>query len=160
MKYSDRFAGHLDHLDPRTPVHGAAGCVWPTVPAMRYYLTSDDATGIFLPLNVSGILVMRMVTSVDHDDYRYVQFGPFPVISCPWFRKRKDPESTGYIWDIIINGSSGCGPDLVWEIHRPMETCNRTIEIGNKCCPLLPGSCTGSTFRAEQVEHDAFQPPA
>lgn len=159
MLYADRFSGHMDPADHRTPLHGAAGCVWPTVPPQRYYLTSGNATGVFVPFNLSGMLVARMVGSVDHNLYNYAQLGPFPGISLVRCEKHAQPDGIGYRWLVEIDAGSGCGI-VSWDLDFPEQTCNRDVPLGNRSCPILPVGSTGSQMRMIQVEFDKSSPPS
>lgn len=159
MKYADRFSGHLDNGDTRTPCTAAGGCVWPTMPALRYRIVSDDATGVFLPLNVVGVLISKVTLGTAHDLCNYasdqVEPSPINVIGV----KRYTKETEGYQWEIDFLIGSGCG--LVETVtKRPLEKCNQDFVIGDYPCPLNPAvGRTGSTCRALQVEWDQTQPP-
>ena len=157
--YANHFAGHLPEGDPRTPVHGAAGCVWPTVPAMRYYFTSDNATGIFLPFQVLGALVIRPTIAVDHNLFAYqavVWPPPWALVYC---RKVADPDSTGYRWQVQFHAGSGLCLVTI-DIPFPNQGCNVTVPLGNQVCPIMgPAGQSGDTFRMEQVEFDDVLPP-
>lgn len=156
--YYDRFSGHFESADPRTPLHGAAGCIWPTVPAFRYCLKSDNATGVFWLLNFTGILVIRTTAAVDHDDYRYVPIAPPPPYNITRCRKVWNPLTTGYRWEVDMDLGSGLCP-VSWRIERPNEKCNVNVILGARSCPSPPplGS-TGSTFRMLQVVYDEACP--
>lgn len=159
MKYANRFAGHLDKDDPRTPVHGAAGCIWPTIPAQRYIVVSSDATGIFAPFILTPALVIRLRTQPDHDDYEY-----FPTsVPPPWTITRCvkvwNPTTRGYRWELDMNAGSGIC-DVSWRVEFPEQKCNVTVPLGNKICPGgIPPGQAGSTFRLEQVEWNKTSPP-
>lgn len=158
MLYDDRFSGHLSHEDFRTPVTGAGGCTWPTIPAARYYLSSEDATGILSVLNVTGILVLP-TTEVDpaHDVRNWFSVGH--IYAATVFRKTWVPGRPGFDWDVELTISSPCGSTLQWHIEEPIRKCNYDILLGSRCCPMLPGSCTGDTFTAYQVEDNEITPP-
>lgn len=157
--YADRFAGHMPDGDPRTPLHGAAGCVWPTVPATRYLFTSDDATGIFLPFKLLGALVIRSVATVDHDLYSYISMAWAPPWELVYCRKVKDPSTSGYRWQIQMHAGSGLCLVTI-DAPFPNQKCNVTVPLGAYECPFsVPPGTTGSTFRMEQVEFDETSPP-
>lgn len=156
--YADRFSGHLEAADFRTPLFGAAGCTWPTIPAQRYYLSSTNATGLLTVLNFTGILVIQNVPVVNHDDIQWVQFGPHPFTVIK-FRKLWVKERPGYNWELVLDIGSACGPALTWTLERPIESCNRDVIFGNKACQNAPSWTTGSTFSAKQVEFDQGRPP-
>lgn len=157
MLYDDHFSGHLDHRDPRTPVHGAAGCTWPTIPAMRYLLKSENATGAWAVWNTSGTLLLRVALTPDHDQYDYVPAGTPPGWSITRARKSWNPSTEGYTWELFLNfGGSLCVVEIV--IERPEEKCNVDVAIGDRSCPALPGS-SGSSFSMRQVEWNDAVPP-
>lgn len=157
--YDNHFAGHMESGDPRTPLHGAAGCVWPTVPAMRYLLISDDATGVFLPFKTTGALVARTIVTLDHDLYGYVPLAWPPLWNCTKCQKVSDPSTGGYRWQIEFNAGSGvCSVSI--DKAFPEQKCNVTVPLGNYTCPgQVPAGQTGTTFRMEQVEWDEATPP-
>lgn len=157
--YDDRFAGHMETDDPRTPLHGAAGCIWPTVPAWHLQVKSDDATGIFAVWNVTPALLVRLRTQPDHDFYEY-----FPTsVPPPWAITRAvkvwNPSTGGYRWELDMNAGSGiCAVEF--RVEFPEQKCNVTHVLGNKECPgSVPAGASGETFRLIQVEWDETNPP-
>lgn len=129
------------------------------MPAMRYQLLSDNATGIFAIWNLTPALLIRNTDAVDHDVFWYI------AMSVPWpfgvylAQKVYTPETWGYQWQVnMIMG--GCPSVIKWRIDRPLENCNRDVVLGDKGCPEHPewGS-TGSTFRMLQVVYNETTPP-
>lgn len=159
MLYDDRFSGHLSELDYRGPLHAAGGCIWPTIPAMRYYLWSNNATGIFLPLRTTGILVQQTTQDPNHDRMNWAPVYSPPLINCDLFRKTIWENRLGYTWDIEINAGSPCGGVLVWKIEIAEQKCNVSVPIGNQPCVSQPTWTTGDDFHADQVEFDEIEPP-
>lgn len=155
-RYTDYFTSHMFPGDPRTPLTAADACTWPTVPAHRYWLTSDNATGILESLNADGVLFTKATPGVAHDDCQWNMIaGPFPFITgIMWKRPRID--APGYRW-IVTFTTVFCGM-MQKEILRPVETCNRSFTIGEMECQFSSDH-TGSTFRAEQVVFDKTRPP-
>lgn len=157
--FDDRFSGHFNNGDPRTPLTAAGGCRWPTVPAARYRIVSDNATGFLTPLNTEGILISKVTLGLGHDlcNYASDQIEPSPIGVTGV--KRFLPETGGYRWEFDFLVGSSCGI-IETSTERPRETCNRAIVIGDYPCPLNPDlGRTGSTCRMLQVEFDATQPP-
>ena len=157
--YNDHFAGHMETQDPRTPVHGAAGCVWPTIPAQRYQVGSSNAWGVFAPFILTPALVIRLRTQPDHD-----AFGYFPTsVPPPWAitlcRKVWNPETGGYRWELDMNAGSGiCAVEF--RVEFPEQKCNVNVILGNQSCPGgTPAGSSGDTFGMKQVEWDAIAPP-
>ncbi|MCK5292957.1 MAG: hypothetical protein KAR39_13185 [Thermoplasmata archaeon] len=156
--YDNHFAGHFESADPRTPLHGAGGCVFPTVPAMRYCLRSNNATGLMAILNYTGILVIRPVVTLDMDFYQYQPVAPPPPFGVTRCVKVYNPVTEGYRWEVNINMGSGVCP-MEWRIEKPFSACNVDVLLGARSCPggIPPGS-TGSTFTMYQVEYDGTCP--
>jgi hypothetical protein len=154
--YNDHFSGHMEGGDPRTPLTVAGGCVWPTVPAFRYKLSSDNATGILQILNWDSIIVEKNTPGIAHDHCNYAMIrGPVGIFYAA-MDKLARPDRQGYTWHVTIIASI-CGM-LLKEIPFPRRKCNHNFVIGNIWCPGYQGS-TGDTFRAEQVEFDHLEPP-
>lgn len=154
MLYFDRFAGHLDPEDPRTVVTGAAGCVWPTIPAHRYVLGGPNATGVLTVLRTQGVLFEKNSPGDAHDDCQYLMIsGPIPIVfGIAW--KRWVPATAGYKWEIGLSVSSPCGI-IEWEIFRDPETCNRDLTLPSGVCPGVPSAgATGDGTVWLQVEWD------
>lgn len=158
-KYADRFSGHLANGDPRTPLHGAGGCVWPTFPAQRYSILSSDASGVFQVFNFTPGLVIRLRTQPDHDIYEYVPFAVPPPWQITLCRKVYNPTTEGYRWELDMNAGSGiCS--VQWRVEFPFQKCNVDVTLGNKeCAGGVPPGASGATFRMEQVEWDEVTPP-
>lgn len=157
--YANRFAGHLTDGDPRTPLHGAAGCTFPTVPAFRYFFYSSNATGVWFPFRIFGALVIRPTDTVDHDFYAYAAVAWPPPWALEYCRKIKEPNGRGYRWQIAINAGSGACR-TVWDIPYFEQKCNHTILLGDRECPEIPlAGSSGSNFRMYQVEYDEALPP-
>lgn len=156
--YDDHFSGHMESGDWRTPVTGAGGCIWPTVPPARWYLASTNATGLLFFLNITGLLCLPSTEiAPNHDQFDWFGVGgPIAVTLC---RKTYKPERPGYDFDVQLSVGSPCGGTLDFHVERGVEKCNRDILLGNQCCPSQPTWCTGSTFTAYQVEFDHTTPP-
>jgi hypothetical protein len=154
--YNDHFSGHMEGGDPRTPLTSAGGCVWPTVPAWRYKLSSDDATGVLQVLNWDSIIVQKDTPGIAHDYCNYTMIrGPFGIFYAA-LDKLTAPDGDGYSWNINIVAYF-CGT-LLKKINFKKRKCNHDFLIGNIWCPGYEGA-TGDTFRAEQVEFDHWEPP-
>lgn len=155
---ANRFAGHFPQGDPRTPVTVAGGCIWPTVPAMRYLLVSDDATGVWSFLNTDGILVEHQAFFPGHDKGQWN--GPLnfvPITRALGLKEYEWPASIyTWCWDIqhVL-----CSSPIRFCVTRPYETCNRPIPLIEAWCLGSPLETTGTTFRMLQVEFDETKPP-
>lgn len=151
-----RFNGHLDMADPRTPVHAAAGCTWPSIPAYRYLLVSANAYGVLAPLNTTGILVEQAGAGPSHDAMQYNMIAAPPPILFAILYKNWVEDPPGYEWDIGIVASM-CGI-LQTTLEFPIQKCNVDFTIGEMSCSGYYGG-TGSTFQAKQVEWNRTLPP-
>lgn len=154
--YDDHFSGHLEHGDPRTPLTAAGACVWPTMPAHRYLLSSTDAYGILSPINGQGILVEKDTVGIAHDSCTWNMIrGPAPILFV-FLTKSTAPDRQSYYWDIAMSATV-CGI-MTARVTRSLRKCNEDFPIGDLVCPGYYGG-TGSTFKAEQVEWDHLEPP-
>lgn len=156
--WRDRFAGHLRPGDYRGPLHGAGGCTWPTIPAARYLLWSDDAIGWFWPLRYTGILVQVVDQQINHDLIAYNHLTGPPGMTCTKFQKDIWEDQLGYTWTIHLDAGSPCGGTLVWELPFAEKKCNGFILLGDKGCVSQPGWRTGSAFIAAPVEYNKILP--
>lgn len=158
MLYADRFAGHLDPDDVRTPVYGAGGCTWPTIPAWKYYLASSNAYGIFAPLTSQGILLESSDLEA-HDDHEWHWVsGPTPPFYNATMRKIWYPASLQFQWRITLHVTT-CGAAMEWIIDEDIRKCNYNIPLTDRTCGTHAFSGTGSHFTAYQVEWDSSKPP-
>lgn len=155
--YANRFKGHMPEGDPRSPFFGCAGCTWPTVPPYRWFLGSQDATGVLTFLNTVGIL---LEVTTDLPNPRAAQWdkigGPIVVLDA-FILKNEQVSPYGYSLSGVITLPVGFAE---WSVTYQEKTCN--------CCHPLPnvdlGSApvlgtTGDTFAALQVEYDETLPP-
>lgn len=160
MKYDPyyRFVGHLGGDDPRTNLHGAGGCVWPTVPAYRYLLTSDNPTGPFQFLSTVGLLVQFASGDLGHDLALWLgPWNPLPGVTCTAF---KSMEPSGMAWRWTIGIKVPTCPSPAWGYFGPFYgVCNVDQVLGNIQCILPSIGETGSDLQMRQCEHDATGPP-
>lgn len=156
---ADQFTGHLFEGDPRTLCHGAGGCRFPTMPAMRYLLFSGNPTGLFTVWQFTPGLMIRMVDTVDHDLFAYVGVSIPPPFSLTLARKVYNPETWGYRWELDFDMGSGCST-IEFRIERPFEKCNQDVLLGTGHCMEHPEFGEfGDTFSMQQVKWDETQPP-
>ena len=157
MLYANRFAGHLDMDDPRTPVTAAGGCVWPTVPAHRYLLQSDNATGSLASLLSAGLLVEKVTSGPAHNFCSWSLVFPHPsILECAW-QKTRVASPLGYTWYFSLR----ILPGSVWQtiLSFELRKCNVDVPIGVVTSPDSSDH-TGTDFKALQVEWDQWTPPA
>lgn len=156
-KWDNRFAGHMENLDPRTPFFGCAGCTWPTVPGWHLFLGSDDATGALAWLNTIGIQLQIGAPPHDPKNLQWIQNGGAPPILDVFLLKNEVVDPYGYIFSGVITTVLGF---VEFSQRFPEKTCN--------CCHPLPNvdlgaapvlGTTGDTFRLLQVEWDQERPP-
>lgn len=157
-RFDNLFESHMPEGDPRTLVTGAGGCIWPTVPARRYLLVSDNPTGIWNFLATDGLLIEHLLFFPGHELAGYFGGGGGTPISFIVAGKRYNRPDDFYTWEFQIQHGE-CSSQVNFTVIRPIETCNRPIPLGNRFCIDEPGSETGSTFRMLQVVYDQTEPP-
>ena len=156
-KYANHFAGHIEHGDPRTPVTAAAGCLWPTMPAHRYLLTSQDASGMFLALNTVGVLFSKSTVGPGHDLCQWSGMGMPPPFVIAIAIKQAAPNKQTYTWTVTL---SALGVGLaIKTVEFPLGDCNldRLIGLFGFANPFLGN--TGFSCQLQQVEFDHTEPP-
>jgi len=157
-RYIDRFQSHMPEGDPRTPLFGAGGCPWPTVPAYRYLLVSAHATGIWEFLNDDGILIEFVSFGDNHDLIQYEgPLGPGPLeYAQVW--KEYVPGAPTFAWELSLKHEQ-CGGVLFIHKEFSLQPCNRNWLLGNyECASGYPGE-TGHSFSMRQVEYNKNVPP-
>lgn len=157
-KYGNRFTGHKWNLDPRTPLSAAGGCDWPTYPAHRYLMVSDNPTGVWNFLNTDGILIENATPGVDHD----VAWFSGPLNICPityaYAFKQILGGGTAWEWTIVIKHLMCFTP--VGATYGPFTgPCNVGVPLGNLECSNPYMGETGTDFQMMQVEYDQTEPP-
>lgn len=157
--HDNRFAGHLQAADPRGPLSAAGGCVWPTVPAFRYQLRSNDATQELRFLNHRPILLQFSGPQPSHDAAPWFLARVHPDVPFAVAIKQYTPGESTYKWSFSIGVDEFPGNPLVFFVVRPIETCNRTIPLPNVEAWDPASGETGNTFRMEQVEWNRESPP-
>lgn len=158
MLYDDRFAGHQATADPRVVVFGAGACIWPTYPAKRYLVVSDNAVGFFDVLNTTGILIGNNSDLPQHN--LIVYFGPLNPLP-GWIAvafKTADADKLGYTWTLALKPPLCVSAGFI-EVHFELQKCNVDVPIGNFACPEPSHGSTGDTCRMLQVEWDQDLPP-
>ena len=103
--YHNRFRGHMRLGDPRTPVSGAGGCTWPTVPPYRIMLYSRNPTGEWGFLAKEPIVLQYDLPTATHD---YVVWYPLKlptvVYRClveKFYLKHQEPSYRYYLTFIL-----------------------------------------------------------
>lgn len=155
----NRFKGHLAHGDPRGPLTAAGGCIWPTVPAFRYWLKSDDASGELTFLNHNPIRIQYDAELSGHNVAIWKRLGFHYSIFTAVATKIHVPGTSIYTWWFSIRTVLRPFTPIAFQVERDIETCNRDIPLPN-VPPYYPGpGGTGDTFRMEQIEWDQTSPP-
>jgi hypothetical protein len=157
-KYADRFSGHMPEGDPRGPMWMSWGCDWPTCPAYKYLVVSDDATGFLSFLNTTGVLLEWRSQFIGTTKAEWV--GPKNVVpvtiawmNLEWFKHLDSGEWNGWIFP------SACSQGVHMVVPIGYRPCNKTVPIGDFTIPPPCESSTGSTCRMLQVEFDKETPP-
>lgn len=135
----------------------AGGCKWPTVPAYRYLVCSDDATGVYLPLNTSTVILEMDLDVAEHEHGIWEPLGYPPwLYYCQlekFYIRSKHPQFD-YFLRIML---TLVGRQEIAFIPLTGK-CNVDIPIGDQIGGPLRGR-VGRTFRLRQVEFDALMPP-
>lgn len=158
MLYDDRFAGHLDSLDPRTPLFAPGACDWPTIPAYRYMIVSDDATSVMSVLNTTGILIEHRdigggVNLTQWDGPKNI----VPVTLCLCTKTWVDSGADSLWQFLIVWPFVGA---LLFSFTRSLGPCNVPMAIGDRAITGVPSAgSTGASCRMLQVEWDQDLPP-
>lgn len=155
----DRFAGHYRPGDPRGPLSAAGGCTWPTVPAFRYALRSDDATLDLAFFNTDPVLVEMTSPQPAHDLAFWQLTDDNPNVRFANAVRVFTPGQATYLWAFSIDVIAIDEALLLFGLVRNNETCNRDIPLPNVFAFDIDRGVTGDTFRMEQVEFDQSEPP-
>lgn len=158
-KVDDPFAGHVLPGDPRALVTGAFGCTWPTLPAYRYRIQSNDATLAWAVWNNGGVLVQLTTDPEDNDFPKWEMLGaqpPFEFVH--WWKEPATTELDGYTWRLEWK-LIGNPLNLLDFLPVDSGRCNVDVSLPNwSSGPSFPGSF-GTTARADQVIYDQTEPP-
>lgn len=157
--YDDHFSGHLETGDPRGPLSAAGGCTWPTIPAFRYWLISDDATGDLAFFNTAPVLIQFRSAQPAHNLAVWLLQGTHPDVSIVIAVKLFDQGSTTYTWEFAILVNAIPEALLEFVVTRPIGPCNRDIPLPDVWAFDIDRGTTGTTFRMEQIEWDHESPP-
>lgn len=157
--YANPFAGHIEGGDPRGPLSAAGGCTWPTIPAYRYWLKSDDATGDLAFFNTNPVQVQFDSPQPGHDTGVWRLFVANPYVSAAVAAKVFSQGNSTYVWFFNINVVAIPEALLSFRVDRNVETCNRDLPLPNTWAFDIDRGVTGDTFRFEQIEWDKESPP-
>lgn len=157
MLYNDRFAGHFDPEDPRTPVSAAGGCPWPTVPAYRYQLSSTNSTGNLAFLQWAPIILELQESEFQHNlaEWHVIE-APYQVYSCVLYKAYNRDLYPEYSWQLALLISGW--PDELIAYKWRSGPCNVDLTWGNISNPY-PGGTFGTDFKQFQVEFDQLRHP-
>lgn len=157
--YADPFKGHMPLGDPRNPLTAAGGCTWPTVPAYRYWLISDDATEELAFFNTSPVLLEFEGLQPSHNYAKWILVPPHAFVLAAMAEKRYWPREPIYRWHFEIQVDELPLRPLRFSIERSVETCNRDLPLPNVTAFPPESGETGDTFRMEQIVWDQSSPP-
>lgn len=159
-KVEDRFSGHFETGDPRGPLTAAGGCDWPTVPAFRYWLKSDDATLDLRFLNSHPVLLEFSSVQPAHDVAAWSLVPPHDFVSVAAAVKVYFFPNNTYAWTFAVLVNAIPEEPLLFNVIRDSENCNRDIPLPNVFAFDIDRGVTGDTFRMEQIEFDKTAPPS
>lgn len=156
-KYADHFAGHMELLDPRSSMFGCHGCTWPTIPAYKLFLASQDACGTLSFLNTVGVLFTVTTDTPPPNAVQWNHNGiQLPIISA-FVLKNGMEDPYGYQLAVTMFMTVGT---LEMDIVVAEQKCNRdhAMPVTWIDGPFGTG-CTGHTCKLYQVEFDESTPP-
>lgn len=155
--YADRFAGHYFTGDPRTPVQGAGGCVWPTVPPYRVQFSSTTATGQWEFLRYTPVIFQQVESPFHHNLLTYEMIEqPGPVYAWTLYKTHTRSLFPEWEWQMCIMLIGW--PDEVCFAKSKTGKCNVDVVWGNLSIPYGAG-LTGATFTQFQVVYDKLRHP-
>jgi hypothetical protein len=158
--FLNKFAGHMPEGDPRTPLAAAGGCTWPTCPAFRYAILSDDATEELAFFNTTPVIIQFVGPWPSHNLAGWSLIIPHPDVVLALATKSFTQGESTYRWAFGIDVDEFPGHPLLFSTDRPLETCNRTIPLPNVEAFDPASGETGDTFRMEQVVWNEDLPPS
>lgn len=158
--YANPFAGHLEGGDPRGPLSAAGGCTWPTIPAYRYWLISNDATGDLAFLNTDPILLQFDSPQPAHNAAEWLLLNDHDYVDGAIAEKFFTQGDNTYRWQFEIEVIAIPEEELIFGVIRNEEKCNRDIPLPNVWAFDIDRGRTGDTFRMEQIEWDKESPPS
>lgn len=152
--YDDPFAGHLELDDPRSPLFGAGGCTWPTIPAYRYIVCPAGTWGVFSGLDGVNIQLRLSVGQPAHNDCWWLGFNlPWPL-TYGTLRKQWVQANNTQLWTLALTGGYVCGT-VQWVWVRAESDCNVDHNIGAAECSISPPvGGFGSGTKLLQCEYD------
>ena len=150
------FSGHFPPDDPRTPVTAAGGCTWPTVPAYRYRLVSDNATGILSFLNTTGILYQQSGTPPGHNEMLYTGIILGQQIQSTTLQRSYPTVQGNIMWNLYLHHQD-CYFEMTTSGTQSPGKCNVDVPLYEFDCLWAEGS-SGDTVRLLQVQFDKQWP--
>jgi hypothetical protein len=151
------FQGSMHPDDPRDLIFGCGGCSWPSVPAWKLFLCSNDATGLLSFFNTTGVLCTIRPSHIDPNNMQWdLEEGPISVLDA-FVLKNRFNDPYGYGFAVAVTGLWGV---METSARWPEQNCNIThwLPEATVTFGLLSGS-TGETFRIKQVLWDDVRPP-
>lgn len=157
MSVSNPFRGHSRTTDPRTPLWGAGGSVFPTTPAYRYRLGAEHATGHWVFLRSTGVLfTLHGEMFHNYGQYRHSEgvIAPFQ-----WMRLQRHFRAVtdDVLWVITYKLCQEAALYTTWWIRGREKTNVNMSFAWQTPYPDIPGHPGISTLY--QVEHDDRLPP-
>lgn len=156
----DRFSGHFNTGDPRTPLHSARSCIWPTVPPFHWRMEVDSAYGFLACLWPDTLFLERPGILHDHDLTEWSPVVHPPCIRFCSFRKIWIEESKRTMYTLFFVMQAIFWP-VTFTWFEGEHACNRDWELGDwhhdLWPPLPPSGFTNAVLR--QVEWGETYPP-
>ncbi len=152
------FKGYFQPGDPRGPCFASSGADWPTVPAFRYRLGSEDASGSWSFLKTTGVLLEHAQSVGKHTDRWAAIADAPPCFSVCVFERMYLPIIPVVSWRLRI--VTPCQFSAwICRVFKRAGPANVDVELGGIFTPNGPPGDAGTKLTAYQVEFDETQPP-
>ena len=144
--------------DPRTLLHAAGGCNWPTVPAYRYGFKCPTGTGPWSVLNNAYMVFEFRGAGPDHDLAYWDAF----ILPLAFTRgiivKQRQPGTNNYTWTLEVEWGV-LGNISIKTVPGDPDGCNENVLVPHMVFPLIPGFESGDDSSLIPVEFDDTEPP-
>lgn len=151
-KQTRPFDGHFDGDDPRWVTTAAGGCTWPTIPAHRYMLMSDNATLSWWHLRFPWALFQRTSPASSHDQCTWGLYSTTYPITWAWFDRLWIPAEQRIKWHVEIM-TIDCYFPAIADFYTEPGACNGEVQLGDMTCIAALGS-TGDHMKLIPVQFD------
>lgn len=146
------FDGHFDGDDPRYVTTAAGGCDWPTIPAYRFMLMSDNATQAWAWLRMPSTLFQRTSPITVHDECTWGLHSALFPVSFAFLQRSWLRDQNIIRWRVELHTIHCLFPAVAFFNQAP-GPCNGEVQLGEMTCIAAPGT-TGSHLKLIPVQFD------